>query len=147
MRLLLLSLLPITSLSLSLSLSLTLSLILSEIDLHRIDTLTRGGVLEPREPKAGGGGSAGGGGETEKEKEGIMLRTNVASHGMRGLGSGAERPLPADGNGKTGKLGKITKAGNRTVYKFFRWLATRSGIEKLALIALLLMLVRGKRHA
>ena len=71
-----------------------------------------------------------------------MLRTNVASHGMRGFGGGSERSLSADDNGKTGKLGKITKAGNRTVYKFFRWLATRSGIEKVAIIVLLITLVR-----
>ena len=72
-----------------------------------------------------------------------MLRTNVAHQGMRSP-SGSVSAASDGGDDKYGakSIGKVTKAADKYAFNFFRWLATRSGIEKLAVMLFIIMLVR-----
>ena len=72
-----------------------------------------------------------------------MLRTNVAHQGMRSP-NGSVSAASDGGDDKYGakSIGKVTKAADTAAFNFFRWLATRSGIEKLAVMLFLIMLVR-----
>ena len=69
-----------------------------------------------------------------------MLRTNIAnSERYEGLKSPSERN---EEEKKYEKVSKISKTSNRVTFKFFKWLAYRSGIEKFAVLAFLATFVR-----
>ena len=74
-----------------------------------------------------------------------MLRTNVAHQGMRSPSGSVSAASDADDKYGAKSINKVTKAADTYTFNFFKYLATRSGIEKTAVLLFLIMLVRGHR--